>query len=170
MDIQQLIETFSKNRDTQQRAIFSSLFILGNRLQTSFDKLDPVVTLKQFMLLTMVKNAPEEGLTLTQIGELLGSSRQTAKKLALSLEKKKLVQIRQSTKDKRKSLLSITSDGLNYFGKVAVLHTTALNRLFESYSEEELTQLFTLFMKLYEGVDALEQLELEQKIDPEKSS
>lgn len=161
MNIQHLIETFSKNRDSQQRAIFSSLFILGNRLQTSFDKLDPAVTLKQFMLLTMVKNAPEEGLTLTQIGELLGSSRQTAKKLALALEKKQLVKIQQSTHDKRKTLLSITPEGLAYFAKVADLHRTALGRLFEGYSDEELEQFFTIFMKLYEGVEELEQLAFE---------
>lgn len=161
MEIHQLIEAFSKTRDSQQRAIFSSLFIMGNRLQTSFDKLDPVVTLKQFMLLTMVKNAPQEGLTLTQIGELLGSSRQTAKKLALSLEKKQLVHIQQSSQDKRKSLLSITSEGLDYFAKVAALHHTALSRLFEGYSDEELAQFFAVFMKLYAGVEALEQLEMD---------
>ena len=161
MEIHQLIKAFSKTRDSQQRAIFSSLFIMGNRLQTSFDKLDPIVTLKQFMLLTMVKNAPQEGLTLTQIGELLGSSRQTAKKLALSLEKKQLVHIQQSSQDKRKSLLSITSEGLDYFAKVAALHHTALSRLFEGYSDEELAQFFAIFMKLYAGVEALEQLEMD---------
>lgn len=161
MEIHQLIKAFSKTRDSQQRAIFSSLFIMGNRLQTSFDKLDPVVTLKQFMLLTMVKNAPQEGLTLTQIGELLGSSRQTAKKLALSLEKKQLVHIQQSSQDKRKSLLTITSEGLDYFAKVAALHNTALSRLFEGYSDEELAQFFAIFMKLYAGVEALEQLEMD---------
>ncbi|MBO1306640.1 MarR family transcriptional regulator [Enterococcus sp. 669A] len=162
MDINHLIEAFSKTRDSQQRAIFSSLFILGNRLQTSFDKVDPVVTLKQFMVLTMVKNGPEEGLTLTQVGELLGSSRQTAKKLALSLTKKELVSIQQSPQDKRKTLLTITAAGREYFAKVAALHNEALNHLFEDYTDEEIAQFFAIFMKLYGGAERLERFEMEQ--------
>ncbi len=162
MDINHLIEAFSKTRDSQQRAIFSSLFILGNRLQTSFDKVDPVVTLKQFMVLTMVKNGPEEGLTLTQVGELLGSSRQTAKKLALSLTKKELVSLQQSPQDKRKTLLTITAAGREYFAKVAALHNEALNQLFEDYTDEEIAQFFAIFMKLYGGAERLEQFEMGQ--------
>lgn len=162
MDINHLIEAFSKTRDSQQRAIFSSLFILGNRLQTSFDKVDPVVTLKQFMVLTMVKNGPEEGLTLTQVGELLGSSRQTAKKLALSLTKKELVSIQQSPQDNRKTLLTITAAGRKYFAKVAALHNEALNQLFEDYTDEEIAQFFAIFMKLYKGAERLEGFEMGQ--------
>ncbi|MGM0214722.1 MarR family winged helix-turn-helix transcriptional regulator [Enterococcus sp. AZ109] len=165
MDIKQLIEAFSKTRDSQQRAIFSSLFILGNRLQTSFDKMDPVVTLKQFMVLTMVKNGPEEGLTLTQVGELLGSSRQTAKKLALSLTKKELVSLQQSPQDKRKTLLTITNEGREYFAKVAMLHNEALNQLFEGYSDEEIAAFFKIFMKLYSGAERLEGFEQKQEAE-----
>ena len=58
MNIESLTEAYKSGRDNQQRAIFASLFILGNRLQTSFDKVDPVITVKQFMVLIMVKQVP----------------------------------------------------------------------------------------------------------------
>lgn len=45
MSIERLTEAFNEGRDNQQRAIFASMFILGNRLQTSFDKVDPFVTI-----------------------------------------------------------------------------------------------------------------------------
>lgn len=88
MSIERLTQTFREGRDNQQRAIFASLFILGNRLQTSFDKVDPFVTIKQFMVLIMIKQAPGQTLDLTSCGELLGCSRQNVKKLAVALEKR----------------------------------------------------------------------------------
>ena len=83
MQIADLIEKFRHTRDGQGRAIFSTIFIAGNRLQTSFDRADGQVTLKQFMLLTMLRQSGED-MTFTQLGELLGCSRQNIKKLAAS--------------------------------------------------------------------------------------
>ena len=57
MQIADLIEKFRHTRDGQGRAIFSTLFIAGNRLQTSFDRADGQVTLKQFMLLSMLRQS-----------------------------------------------------------------------------------------------------------------
>jgi MarR family transcriptional repressor of emrRAB len=67
MNIESLTEAYKSGRDNQQRAIFASLFILGNRLQTSFDKVDPVITVKQFMVLIMVKQVPEKSLGFDQL-------------------------------------------------------------------------------------------------------
>lgn len=61
------------------------LFILTNKLQTLFDSRIPDVTLKQFMLLSLLHQA-DEPQTLTQLGDLLGCSRQNVKKLAQGLQ------------------------------------------------------------------------------------
>lgn len=156
MQIADLIEKFRHTRDGQGRAIFSTLFIAGNRLQTSFDRADGQVTLKQFMLLTMLRQSGED-MTFTQLGELLGCSRQNIKKLAASLEKKGLVTISRNPRDGRACVISPTEKLAAYFRQAAQIHTEKLRDLFSVYSDGEMEQLFRLLMKLYNGLDRLEQ-------------
>lgn len=155
MRIEELIQKFSHSREKQIKAIFSTLFIAGNRLQTVFDVDASDVTLKQFMLLTMVRNSKEQ-LTLTQLGELMGCSRQNVKKLAAVLEKKGLVILEQSEKDLRAACIRPTEKMEQYFKSVALSHKQKLGCLFEAYSDQEVEQLFRLLMKLYGGIDTLE--------------
>ncbi|MBV7392116.1 MULTISPECIES: MarR family winged helix-turn-helix transcriptional regulator [Enterococcus] len=156
MEINDLIQSHQETRDQQQRAIFASLFIMENRLQTIFDKTDPKVTLKQFMLLVMLKFSSEEENTLTNMGNLLGCSRQNIKKLAVSLEKYDLIKIHSDSGDKRKLKLYLTVDGLKYFEEIFSLHTQSLNKLFHNYSDSELQLFFKTLMKLYGGIEKLE--------------
>ena len=78
MELQELIQRFSKTREQQEKAIFSTLFILGNRLQTIFDERIPDITLKQFMLLSLIRQADTQ-MTFTQLGSMMGCSRQNVK-------------------------------------------------------------------------------------------
>ena len=55
MNIDDLTSRFSDSTENQRKAIFSTLFIAGNRLQTLFDNNIPEVSLKQFMLLSIVR-------------------------------------------------------------------------------------------------------------------
>ena len=79
MHLNDLITKFSGTTEYQQKAIFSTLFIATNRLQTLFDSHLPEISLKQFMLLSIVRQS-KEPLTFTQSGNLLGCSRQNIKK------------------------------------------------------------------------------------------
>ena len=71
MNTDDLISRFADTKENKMKAVFSTLFIAGNRLQTLFDKNIPQISLKQFMLLSIVRHASEP-LTFTQLGELLG--------------------------------------------------------------------------------------------------
>lgn len=155
MEIEDLIRRFKDTRQHQVRAIFSTLFIAGNKLQTIFDKEDKDITLKQFMLLTMVRRSGEE-LTFTQSGKLLGCSRQNIKKLAASLEEKGFVEIKQSQKDMRAAAILPTDKLIPYFDKISAMHKQKLKTLFEEYTDSEIQMLFDLLMKLYKGIDRLE--------------
>lgn len=64
MQILDLIRRFKGTRERQEKAVFSTLCIAENRLQTIFDRSSSGITLKQFMLLTMVRQS-EERLTFT---------------------------------------------------------------------------------------------------------
>lgn len=155
MNLTELIRRFKDTRENQEKAIFSTLFIAENRLQTVFDQSDPAVTLKQFMLLTMVRQS-EGNQTFTQLGNLLGCSRQNIKKLAAVLEKKGFVTIAQDPEDKRASILIPTARLTAYFDQMASHHRQKLASLFQEYTDQEITQLFTLLMKLYGGIESLE--------------
>lgn len=90
MNLDNLTKRFSSSTENQRKAIFSTLFIAGNKLQTLFDNHIPEVSLKQFMLLSIIRQSKEQ-LTFTQLGNLLGCSRQNIKKLADVLMKKGLL-------------------------------------------------------------------------------
>ncbi len=156
MEINQLIQRFSKGAENQKKAIFSTLFIAGNRLQTLFDKRIPKVSLKQFMLLSVVRQSGEP-LTLTQLGNLLGCSRQNVKKLADALMKKGFVTVLQPPGDTRAVRIAPTEQADCYFQKEFSNYQEELNYLFDVYTEDEIQALFRLLSKMYAGIENLEQ-------------
>lgn len=153
--IQELTARYSDTTEKRQRAIFSALFIATNKLQTLFDKNIPQLSLKQFMLLAMVRQS-EEQLTFTQLGNILGCSRQNIKKLAEILEKKGFITIQQSPQDPRAMSIFPTAKVEQYFENDFSQYQEELKYLFEVYTEEEVETLFVLLSKLYAGIENLE--------------
>ena len=155
MHLDDLTRKFSGTREDQGKAIFSSLFIAGNRLQTLFDKTIPALSLKQFMLLSVARQS-EEPLTFTQLGKLLGCSRQNIKKLADVLEKKGFITLRQSPCDTRAMCICPTEKADDYFRKDFSRYREELRYLFEVYTDGEVETLFRLLSRLYAGIENLE--------------
>lgn len=156
MKLEDLISRFSDTAENQQKAIFSTLFIAGNKLQTIFDSRIPEVSLKQFMLLSVVRQS-KGPLTLTQLGDLLGCSRQNVKKLADVLMKKGFVTLRQSPRDTRAVCIRLTERGNGFFQHDFAEYQKELSYLFEVYTETEIKTLFLLLSRLYAGIENLEQ-------------
>lgn len=157
MELQDFIHRFSDTTENQTKAIFNSLFIAGNKLQTLFDNHIPEISLKQFMLLSLIRHS-KEPFTFTQLGGLLGCSRQNIKKLASVLEKKGFVTIKQSPSDMRALCICPCPKLENYFENVFSNYQKELSFLFSVYTEEEIQTFFTLFMKLYTGIECLENM------------
>ncbi len=155
MEIEDLLTRFSGTTKNRQKAIFNSLFIVSNKLQTIFDKRIPELSLKQFLLLSTARQS-QEPLTFTQLGRLLGCSRQNIKKLAHTLMKRGFVTIRQSAHDARAMCICPTEKAEAYFQTDFSEYQGELQYLFEVYSEEEIETLFVLLSRLYAGIDHLE--------------
>lgn len=155
MNIDDLITRFSGTTENQRKAVFSTLFIAGNKLQTLFDNHIPEVSLKQFMLLSIVRQSKEQ-LTFTQLGDLLGCSRQNIKKLADALMKKGFVTIQQSPHDVRALCICPTEKVNDYFQNDFLEYQEELKYLFEVYTDEEVEMLFLLLSRLYAGIENLE--------------
>ncbi len=156
MKLDDLIARFSDTTENRQKAIFSTLFIAGNKLQTLFDNHIPEISLKQFMLLSIVRQS-EEPLTFTQLGNLLGCSRQNIKKLAAVLVKKGFISILQSPLDSRAMCICPTEKVNDFFQREFAEYQEELSYLFEVYTDNEIKTLFTLLSKLYQGIENLEQ-------------
>ena len=85
------------------------------------------------------------------------------RKLAASLEKKGLVKILKNPRDGRACVIRPTETLAQYFQQAAQLHTQKLTDLFSVYSDQEMEQLFWLLMKLYTGIERLEQPQREEE-------
>ncbi len=164
MKFDELLTRFSNTTENQRKAIFSTLFITGNKLQTLFDSHIPKVSLKQFMLLSMVRQS-KEPLTFTQLGNLLGCSRQNIKKLAEILARKGFITMEQSPLDIRAMCICPTEKVNDYFQNDFLEYQEDLKYLFEVYTEKEIETLFLLLSKLYAGIE-----NLEKKIADERCS
>lgn len=151
--MKEILERF--NCDTQHRvqAIFSSIFVLQNRMQTAGEKLQTAISMKQWLLLAMTECCPEPR-TLTNVGNLMGCSRQNVKKLALTLEKKGFVRLLLGSNNSVR--IELTEAVGKYAEEIGERHTKALSLLFADFNEEEIKQLFMLYTKLYAGIERVE--------------
>lgn len=149
----ELFEQFNCDTLHRMQAIFSSIFVLQNRMQTAGEKLQTQISMKQWLLLAMTACCPEPR-TLTNIGNLMGCSRQNVKKLALALEKKGFVHLQLSSNNS--VLVELTEDVQCYAEEIGERQMKALSLLFADFSEEEIEQLFFLYSKLYTGLERVE--------------
>ena len=149
----ELFEQFNCDTTHRMQAIFSSIFVLQNRMQTAGEKLQTQISKKQWLLLAMTACCPEPR-TLTNIGNLMGCSRQNVKKLALALEKKGFVHLQLSSNNS--VLVELTEDVQRYAEEIGERQMKALSLLFSDFSEEEIEQLFFLYSKLYTGLERVE--------------
>ncbi len=159
MNLDELTKKYSNSTENQRKAIFSTLFIAGNKLQTLFDNHIPKVSLKQFMLLSIVRQSKEQ-LTFTQLGNILGCSRQNIKKIADVLMKKGFITIQQSPHDIRAMCICLTEKVNDFYANDFSEYQEKLKYLFEVYTDKEIETLFILLSKLYAGIENLEKREI----------
>lgn len=123
-------EQFNCDTTHRMQAIFSSIFVLQNRMQTACEKLQTKISMKQWLLLAMTACCPEPR-TLTNIGNLMGCSRQNVKKLALALEKKGFVHLQLSSNNS--VLVELTEDVQCYAEEIGERQMKALSLLFADF-------------------------------------
>ena len=168
MNLEELSKSiFSGNKDLMEKLIFASIFIHQNKMQTACDKLDSEITMKQWLLLAVVSTF-EEPLSLSEIGEIMGCSRQNVKKLANSLEKKGFIKCIQKESDNRATCILLDEKMNEYISKVGDVQENVLKLLFEDFSAEEIKQYFHLVSKLYTGIEKVENYAEEIKINRNK--
>lgn len=134
-------------------ALFCNLFIQQNRMQTACEKIQTDISMKQWLLLAMLEQCPEPR-TLTNVGKLMGCSRQNVKKLAAVLEQKGYLTLIPGPG--KAVTLALTEKVTQYSAEMDIRRGTVLRLLFSEFSEAELQQFYALHRKLYTGVARVE--------------
>lgn len=154
MKMDELFEKYDCDTEHRVQAIFSSIFVLQNRMQTAGEKIQTQISMKQWLLLAMTACCPEPR-TLTNVGNLMGCSRQNIKKLALALEKKGFVRLLLGGNNSVH--IELTDKVGKYAEEMGERHLQSLKLLFSDFSEDEIKLLFQLYAKLYTGMERVEE-------------
>ena len=157
--MKELYEQFGVSTLTRMQAVFASIFILQNRLQTSYEKAQDDLTMKQWLLLVTVSNCPKPH-TLTNVGAYMGCSRQNTKQLAMALSKKGYARLVLGAQNSVN--IELTKKAAEYEKKMGKKHEEVLKLFFSDFNEEELSRFYQLYKKLYTGIERIEK-EMEEK-------
>lgn len=153
MRMEELYESFGCDTADRVKAVFASIFVLQNRMQTAGEKIQTQISMKQWLMMSMTSCCPEPR-TLTNVGNLMGCSRQNVKKLALALEKKGFVRLVSG--ENNSVNIELTEEAFRYAEEMGERHSRSLTLLFSNFSEEEIDQLYRLYAKLYAGMEKVE--------------
>lgn len=146
---------YGADADRKRQALFAGLFVVQNRLQNACEKLQTEISMRQWHLLAMAE-ACEREKTLTNIGRLMGCSRQNVRRLADALERRGFV--RTAAGPNNAVLLETTERAERYLAAMGPTHAAVLTRLFSRFTPAEADTFFSLFDKLLDGVAQVEQL------------
>jgi len=144
------VNTFDK-----QRYIFASLFLVANKLQVIGDshlKQDDITT-KQWFLILIISQFKEKPPMITDVANLMGTSRQNVKQLALKLEEKGFLNIEKDKQDSRTLRLKLTEKNQWFWEKREEKDRNFVTNLFKSLSVEELDIMCQGFSKLLNEIE-----------------
>jgi DNA-binding MarR family transcriptional regulator len=141
----------------KQRYIFGSLFLLANKMQVIGDQYlgKDHMTTKQWFLTVMISQFRDNPPTLSEVAELMGSSRQNVKQLALKLEEKEFLKIEKDEQDARAIRLKLTEKSQAFWEKRQDQDNQFIMELFDSFSEEEMNTMTNSLGKLTEKIEEM---------------
>lgn len=141
----------------KQKYIFGSIFLLANKLQVIGDQYlgRDGITTKQWFLSAMISQFRDNPPTLSEVAELMGSSRQNVKQLALKLEEKEFLKIDKDEQDARAVRLKLTDKCVDFWEKREKQDDEFIEDLFKDFNEEELDTICKGFNKLFEKVEII---------------
>lgn len=155
MQLEQLIQEYAESGLQRRQGIFASVFLMQNRLQTACDKLDEEITMKQWLLLAMAGTS-EVPMSLTDLGILMGCSRQNVKKLALSLEQKGFLRLGKKQGDSRVVCVILEEKMRSYTERVGDMQQKVMDLLFRGFTEAEICSLYQGIMNLQRNIEEVE--------------
>lgn len=142
-----------------QKFIFGSMFLLANKLQVIGDQhlQSEDMTIKQWFLTVMISQFGDNSPTLSEVAQLMGSSRQNVKQLALKLQEKDFLNIEKDGQDARATRLKLTKKCKDFWEKREDKDNKFLEDLFKDFGTEELAAMYKGFNKLHNQIEKTEE-------------
>lgn len=138
----------------KQQYIFGNIFLLANKLQVKGDQFlaRDDMTLRQWFLTIMILEFKDKHPTLGEIAELMGSSHQNVKQLALKLQEKDFLKIEKDPKDGRAIRLKLTQKSREYWKAREQEGNQFIMDLLQDLSEEEIDVLCKSYSKIFDRI------------------
>ncbi|MGM9590950.1 MAG: hypothetical protein ACI3V0_12400 [Faecousia sp.] len=149
-----LLKEFDCDTPHRVMALFCSIFIQQNRMQTACEKIQTGMSMKQWLMLAMLEQCPEPK-TLSNVGKLMGCSRQNIKKLAAALAQKGYLTMTEGANNA--VCLEETEKVAAYSAQMDDRRSQVMQLLFADFSEEEISRFYSLHRKLYAGIQRVEE-------------
>ncbi|MNZ59451.1 transcriptional repressor MprA [compost metagenome] len=140
----------------REEYIFGNMFVLANRLQVLGDKVDPNITIKQWLFIAIISKCEDRLPTISEISTLIGNSRQNVKKMAVILEKQGFVELMNDSMDARIIRVSLTKKCRDYFEKREEIENLFIAKLFNGFDWELLKGLYNGLVKLSDNIVEME--------------
>lgn len=135
--------------------LFGSIFLLSNKLQSLGDDYLNEITLKQWLLLIMIKTLGKEQPSVTEVAASMGSTRQNVRKMLDVLETKGYVSLEQNEQDKRNLSVALTPQTHNFFEHFEARGDAFLQQLFDNIEPELLENSRQVFETLFENIERM---------------
>lgn len=137
--------------------VFSYIFVLCQRFEyiaDSYLKKDNLTT-KQLLTLIAIGNAFESDPSVSQVAEILSTSHQNVKQIALNLQRHGFVEIIKDPRDGRRRLLKLTEDNDRFFDERTQEHQDNMKRLFSYLTEQDISEFHRILSKSLTGIQSL---------------
>lgn len=128
--------------------IIGCISLLSNKITQFGDFILPDITFKQWFLLIMISKMELQEKNINSIAEFVGTTRQNVKKMLIPLESKGYVIIKRSRNDARALKVELTEKTYRYFSENDEPTARETNKLFSSFSVEEIDSLACALKKL----------------------
>ena len=135
--------------------LFGMMFVLGNKLQVLGDCFFDEISTKQWFLLVCLEMLGEDAPTVNELSQVMGSSHQNVKQIALKLEKSGYIRMEKDKIDKRKLRIYKTEKCQELSQKYEAKEKVFMKQLFSDIPKEHIAIAVKTLLKLEENMDGL---------------
>lgn len=143
---------------TRKEILLNRLFTLSNKIQNLGDLLDSEITMKQGQMLEIISQYETGPIMITELSELIGSSRQNAKKMALLLSNQGYLSLTRDEKDARILRVALTEKGSLFCSSSRDADKRFLNSVFDGFTDKQLKGLIKNFDKVSKNIAKMEKI------------
>lgn len=138
--------------------LFGSLFVIANKLGTLLDReLEEYgVTSKQWFLSVIIDIFFDEPPTLKEAAQIMGTSYQNVKQIALKLEEKNLLHLEKDKKDARVVRLVLTQNSHSFWAQTRPKGVVFMNSIFNGLDKVQLAAGRGIMQQLMSNINSLE--------------